>query len=95
VLHAKALHGHTIGPVIANLEELPGIAVRRIYGDKGYCGHNYPGRFKVWISGQIRRVTQAIRREIRRRVPVEPLFGISRTTTECAATTSRAARATA
>jgi hypothetical protein len=35
VLHAKALHGnpydgHTLGPVIADLEKLTGVAVRRI-----------------------------------------------------------------
>jgi IS5 family transposase len=70
VLHAKALHGnpydgHTLGAVIADLEKLTGAAVRRIHGDKGYRGHNYPDRFKVWISGQVRRVTKAIRREMR------------------------------
>ena len=75
VLHAKALHGnpydgHTLGPVIADLEKLTGVAVRRIHGDKGYRGHNYPDRFKVWISGQVRRVTQVIRREMRRRAAV-------------------------
>jgi hypothetical protein len=31
--------------------------------------------FKVWISGQVRRVTRAIRREMRRRVAVEPVIG--------------------
>ena len=77
VLHAKALHGnpydgHTLGPVIADLEKLTGVAARRIHGDKGYRGHNYPDRFKVWISGQVRRVTKAIRREMRRRAAVEP-----------------------
>ena len=80
VLHAKALHGnpydgHTLGPVIADLETLTGVAVRRIHGDKGYRGHNYPDRFKVWISGQVRRVTKAIRREMRRRAAVEPVIG--------------------
>jgi IS5 family transposase len=80
VLHAKALHGnpydgHTLGPVIADLEKLTGAAVRRIHGDKGYRGHNYPDRFKVWISGQVRRVTKAIRREMRRRAAVEPVIG--------------------
>ena len=40
-----------------------------------YRGHNYPDRFKVWISGQIRRVTKAIRREMRRRAAVEPVIG--------------------
>ena len=49
--------------------------MRRIHGDKGYRGHNYPDRFKVWISGQVRRVTKAIRREMRRRAAVEPVIG--------------------
>ena len=58
VLHAEALHGnpydgHTLGPVIAGLEKLTGVAVQRIHGVKGYRGHNYPDRFKVWISGQV------------------------------------------
>src|SRR6478752_6545759 len=80
VLHAKALHGnpydgHTLGPVITDLEKLTGVAVRRIHGDKGYRGHNYPDRFRVWISGQIRRVTKVIRREMRRRAAVEPVIG--------------------
>ena len=80
VLHAKALHGnpydgHTLAPVIADLEKLTGVAVLRIHGDKGYRGHNYPDRFKVWISGQLRRVTKAIRREMRRRAAVEPVIG--------------------
>ena len=80
VLHAKALHGnpydgHTLGPIIADLEKLTGVAVRRIHVDKGYRGHNYPDRFKVWISGQLRRVTKAIRREMRRRAAVEPVIG--------------------
>src|ERR1700719_2253934 len=80
VLHAKALHGnpydgHTLGPVIADLEKLTGVAVRRIHGDKGYRGHNYPNRFRVWISGQVRRVTKVIRREMRRRAAVEPVIG--------------------
>jgi IS5 family transposase len=72
VLHAKALHcnpydGHTLSPVIGDLEKLTGVAVRRVHGDKGYRGHNYPDPLKVWISGQLRRVTKAIRREMRRR----------------------------
>src|ERR687887_418125 len=80
VLHAKALHGnpfdgHTLGPVIADLEKLTGVAARRIHADKGYRGHNYPNRFKVWISGQVRRVTKAIRREMRRRAAIEPVIG--------------------
>ena len=62
-------------PFIADLEKLTGVTVRRIHGDKGYRGHNYPNRFKVWISGQVRRVTKAIRREMRRRAAIEPVIG--------------------
>lgn len=80
VLHAKALHGnpfdgHTLGPAIADLERLTGVEVRRIHADKGYRGHNYPNRFRIWISGQVRRVTKAIRREMRRRAAIEPVIG--------------------
>ncbi len=80
VLHAQALHGnpydgHTLGPVIAEMEKLTGVEVRRIHLDKGYRGHNYPNKFRVWISGQVRRVTKSIRREMRRRAAVEPVIG--------------------
>jgi transposase, IS5 family len=80
VLHAKALHGnpfdgHTLGPVVADMERLTGIEVRRIHVDKGYRGHNHPNKFRVWISGQVRRTTAAIRREMKRRAAVEPVIG--------------------
>ena len=50
--------GHTLGPIIADLERLTGVETRRIHVDKGYRGHNHPHRFRVWISGQLRRVTR-------------------------------------
>lgn len=80
LLHAKALHGnpydgHTLGPVVADMEELTGVKVRRIHVDKGYRGHTYPNKFRVWISGQARRVTKTIRREMKRRAAVEPVIG--------------------
>jgi transposase, IS5 family len=80
VLHAQALHGnpydgHTLGPMITGLEALTGVETRRIHVDKGYRGHNHPHKFRVWISGQVRRVTASIRREMRRRAAVEPVIG--------------------
>jgi IS5 family transposase len=80
VLHAKALHGnpfdgHTLAPVIADMERLTGVAASRIHVDKGYRGHNHPNRFQVWISGQVRRVTKTIRREMKRRAAIEPMIG--------------------
>ena len=80
VLHAKALHGnpfdgHTLKPAIADLEANTGIEVRRVHVDKGYRGHNHPNRFHVWISGQVRRTTAAIKREMKRRAAIEPIIG--------------------
>ena len=80
MLHAQALHGnpfdgHTLGPVVAGIETLTGIETRRIHVDKGYRGHNHPHKFRVWISGQVRRVTKTIRREMKRRAAVEPVIG--------------------
>ena len=80
VLHAKALHGnpfdgHTLGPVVTELEQLTGVETRRIHVDKGYRGHNHQEKFRVWITGQARRVTAPIRRETKRRAAVEPVIG--------------------
>ena len=80
VRHAKAPHGnpfdgHTLGPVVAELEALVGIETRASTSTKGYRGHNHAQKFRVWISGQVRRVTAPIRREMRRRAAVEPVIG--------------------
>lgn len=80
VLHARALHGnpfdgHTLKAAVADIEAASGIEVRRIHVDKGYRGHDYPDRFRVWITGQVRRVTASIRREMRRRAAIEPVIG--------------------
>ncbi len=42
---------------------------------KANRGHNHPNKFRVWISGQVRRVTKTIRREMKRRAAVEPVIG--------------------
>ncbi|MDB5618908.1 MAG: putative transposase [Tardiphaga sp.] len=80
VLHAKALQGnpydgHTLGPIIVDLQKLTGVEVQRIHVDKGYRGHNHPNRFRVRISGQVRRVTKTIRREMKRPAAVESVIG--------------------
>jgi IS5 family transposase len=80
VLHAKALHGnpfdgHTLAPVLTELEQFTGVTPQRAHVDRGYRGHTHPQRFWVWISGRIRGVTRVIRREMRRRAAVEPVIG--------------------
>src|SRR5207244_10286125 len=69
-LHAKALpgnpyDGHTLQTVIPDIEATIGVGIERILADAGYKGHNAPSshKFKVYTSGQKRRLTPAIKRE--------------------------------
>ena len=82
IAHAKALpgnpyDGHTLEAVIPEIEAQIGVNLSRVIADRGYRGHNAPPdhRFKVYISGQRRRVTEHIKRELRRRSAVEPVIG--------------------
>jgi IS5 family transposase len=79
VLHAKALHGNpstaTRSGPSSPIWPPSGVEPRRIHVDKGYRGHNHPNRFRVWISGQVRRISRTIWREMRRRAAVEPVIG--------------------
>jgi IS5 family transposase len=54
-----------------------GAALSRILADAGYKGHNAPEehRFKVYTQGQKRGVTDAIRRQFKRRAAIEPVIG--------------------
>ena len=54
-----------------------GNTIERVLLDKGYRGHNAPPdyKFRVFTSGQKRRVTPQIKREMRRRSAVEPVIG--------------------
>lgn len=82
VVHAQALpgnpyDGHTLAEVIPGVEKLIGNTIERVHADAGYRGHNAPPeyQFKVYTSKQKRRVTPAIKREMRRRAAVEPVIG--------------------
>ena len=82
VVHAQALpgnpyDGHTLAGVIPAIEQLVGNTIERLHADAGYRGHNAPSeyKFKVYTSRQKRRVTPAIKREMKRRAAVEPVIG--------------------
>lgn len=81
-LHAKALpgnpyDGHTLATIIPNMEKTIGAEIERILADAGYKGHNAPSshKFRVYTTGQKRRMTPAIKREMRRRAAIEPVIG--------------------
>lgn len=61
----------------ARLSRFSQEVVRGILADAGYRGHNAPQshKFRVFTAGQKRRVTPAIKRQMRRRSAVEPVIG--------------------
>ena len=69
--------GHTLATVIPEIETQIGASLAHVVADRGYRGHNAPPghKFRVYISGQRRRVTETIIRELRRRSAVEPIIG--------------------
>jgi IS5 family transposase len=81
-LQAKALpgnpyDGHTLAEIIPDMEKTIGNTIDRLLADAGYRGHNAPlsHKFRIYTTGQKRRMTPAIKREMRRRAAVEPLIG--------------------
>ena len=101
IAHAKALpgnpyDGHTLATVIPEIETQIGANLARIVADRGYRGHNAPPdhKFKVYISGQRRRVTETIKRQLRRRSAVEPVIGHAKTEHRMGRTISPAPMAT-
>jgi IS5 family transposase len=54
-----------------------GNAIERLLADADYRGQNWPPdyKFRVYTSGQKRRRTPQIKREIRRRAAIEPVIG--------------------
>lgn len=54
-----------------------GNGIERLLADAGYRGHNAPlsHRFRVYTSGQKRRVTPSIKREMKRLGAVQPVIG--------------------
>ena len=82
VTHVKTLagnpyDGHTLATVIPEMEAIIGNIIERLLADKGYRGHNAPPdyKFRVFTSGQKRRMTPKIKRELRRRSAIEPVIG--------------------
>ncbi len=83
MLHAKTLpgspyDGHTLRVVIEDTK-LTGCEIERAYVDKGYRGHDAQDPRRIFISGQKRGVFGAIKRELRRRSPIEPVIGHMKT----------------
>lgn len=68
--------GHTLEGQIKQTERITGVTVRRAYVDCGYRGHGVdPRRAEVRLAHTGGIVSPTIRRELRRRNAIEPVFG--------------------
>ncbi len=82
VAHVQALpgnpyDGHTLATVLPAIEATIGAELDRVVTDAGYRGHHAPRekRFQVYVAGQKRGLSPAIKRAFRRRAAVEPVIG--------------------
>jgi IS5 family transposase len=70
--------GHTLGEALEQVEILTGTRTKRAFVDRGYRGHGLETA-DVFISGQRRGITAALRRDLRRRSAIEPTIGHMKT----------------
>ena len=70
--------GHTLREALEQVEILTDTRPRRAFVDRGYRGHGVETA-EVYISGQRRGMTPALRRDLRRRSAIEPMIGHMKT----------------
>jgi IS5 family transposase len=66
--------GHTLQQALNLSEQITGVKVKRAFVDKGYKGHGVDDT-EVFISGQKKNVTPAIKKQLKRRQAIEPHIG--------------------
>ena len=66
--------GHTLNKSLRKAEELTGTKILEGFVDKGYKGHEVTDT-KVYMSGQKRGITKAIKKRLKRRSAIEPHIG--------------------
>ena len=74
-LHGRPYDGHTLASTIENVEAITGCEISKAYVDKGYKGHDYEYKHRVYKSGQRRGVFGKIKQELKRRSAIEPIIG--------------------
>jgi transposase, IS5 family len=66
--------GHTLSSALKQVAQLTGTQPERCFVDRGYRGHGIEGT-EVYIAGQKRGITPALRRALKRRNAIEPIIG--------------------
>ena len=77
-LEGNPYDGHTLKGALDQVAELTGVRPERCYVDRGYRGHGVSDT-QVFLSGQRRKVTPTIKREMKRRSAIEAVIGHQKT----------------
>jgi IS5 family transposase len=73
-LQGNPYDGHTLRDTLSLSHAVSGIKVAKVFVDKGYKGHGISD-CSVFISGQRRGVTAAIKKQMKHRQAIEPCIG--------------------
>ena len=77
-LEGNPYDGHTLKDALDQVTERTGVRPERCYVDRGYRGHGVTNT-QVFLSGQRRKVTPTIKREMKRRSAIEAVIGHQKT----------------
>lgn len=73
-LHENQFDGHTLGSSLKKAEENSRVLIDQAFVDKGYKGHGVEDK-QVYMSGQKRGITRALKKQLKRRSAIEPHIG--------------------
>jgi IS5 family transposase len=76
-LPGNPFDGHALPAALRQVERLTGTQPERCFVDRGYRGHGIKDT-SVYIAGQKRALTRALRRALKRRNAIEPVIGHSK-----------------
>ena len=66
--------GHTLEESLKSAESHTQASIKQTFVDKGYRGHEIEGR-AIYISGQRRGMTKALKKDLKHRSAIEPHIG--------------------
>ena len=73
-LPGNPFDGHTLQSALSQVERLTDTKPKRCFVDRGYRGHGIEDT-EVYIAGQKRGITRALRRALKQRNAIEPIIG--------------------
>lgn len=71
--HGNPWDGHTIENTLEQVERLTSYKVESAFMDRGYRGHDYTGKTKIYITGK-KTLSRSLRKWLKKRWSIEPII---------------------